>query len=179
MEYKAFRTLVEPYIKLWLGTALDMLPPGTNMMLPGFDVVPRINHLGIDLWDGKTGIELKCAYDRWGGRFPFPSRQIDEYCRQNPGLELFWAFAIYSLSREPCQIERAQLGDYIGEKNVWFLPWDWVRQFATHEAKTATFTYVRKKDFPPDDAFAKFEVERGILRVPRGSSLEKKLLAKP
>ena len=176
MNSRAFTTKVEMYHRLWLGNLLTL-----NLHFSG----------GIDLYDDAIGVELKCRYQRWNHSFAVGARQISRFQEDNQGKELFWAFLFYDLENPPRRIRRRDIGKHIFEREVWLLPWDWIKQFPISTPKTGPYVYVHRKDFPGLDYFtpldSRLEVEGTVpsqkpkvidylIYVPKGySSLEERL----
>ena len=149
--------------KKWLSSVLNM-PYSSN----GF---------GIDFLDDRLGIELKCRYDRYTPNFAVHEYQVDHFLEKNPGRELFWAFLVYGLTKTPSDIRGRDIGKFVSSRHVWFLEWDWVRQFPVSYPETGPYRYVHaNKDFPPEEEFTRLEEQGGILYLPKGSTLEHKLV---
>jgi hypothetical protein len=163
MKGRALTTISEGCHRSWLSEVLH---------------VPRDPTAGgIDLADGRLGIELKCRYRRWDPRWTVHDYQRMHFRRQNPGVSLYWAFLLYGLSVDPRRLRTSkQLADAVTERECWILPWAWVGQFPLFQPKTGPYRYVPQKDIPNGSYFKKHEVTGGKLYLPRGhSQLEERL----
>jgi hypothetical protein len=157
---RAFTSRIEMCHKRWLAKVLDM-----DYSVNG----------GIDLLDDEKGIELKCRYKRWYPHFAVHEYEINKFEEENHDKKLFWGFLVYNLATEPKKIGKKNIDNIVSERNIWFMDWDYVRQFPSYHPKTGPYVYVTKNKFPPDETFQRFERKGGNLYVPKGSLLEKEL----
>ena len=155
MDGRSFANLVERYHKVWLGVALSMLPIGAifpldyNHKKRVFDITPHIpDYEQIDLQSDEIGIEMKCRCTIFEPRFDVYAHQIPDYEAVHPDKTLYWAFLFYDLLRLRKNLTKANLKRSIGRREVWFLEWDFVKQFPEHIGTTGNHVYVRKRDFP-------------------------------
>ena len=152
MNPRAFTTRIEMYHRLWLSRLLDLTPHFNG---------------GIDLYDDKVGIELKCRYQKWNHGFAVDARQISKFEEENNEKELFWAFLFYDLKNPPRRIKNKDIGSHISDREVWFLPWDWIKPFPVSEPKTGPYVYIHRTDFPNSGYFhcldSRFEAEREVV----------------
>lgn len=130
---------------------------------------------GIDLVDEHTGIELKSRLQAYSKNFAVHAYQVDEYQAQLPNRNLYWAFLFYNLRKPVQEIEAADVGKNVATREVWFIDWDWIRQFPISSAKTGPYIYVHKRNFPSSDNFYKIKEKGGTLYVPKNSFLEERL----
>lgn len=130
---------------------------------------------GIDLVDGKIGVELKSRLQRYSLNFAVHAYQIDEYPAQLPNHSLYWAFLYYDLRKSVKDIEAEEISETIKFREVWFFDWDWIRKFSASPAKTGPYVYVHKRNFPPEDHFCKMKEKGGTLYVPKNSILEERV----
>jgi hypothetical protein len=148
---RSFPSRVELCHNLWLAEAFDL----------------GVNDRGIDLADKDLGIELKCRYDKWKtAGYAVHSYQVRDFEEQNPGKNLFWAFVLYALSKQPKDIGmKEDVDKCITKKEAWFLPWDWIKQFPVSCPKTGPYIYVSRKKLPDQAEFSTFRKEGGTLYV--------------
>jgi hypothetical protein len=81
----------------------------------------------------------------------------------------------YKLSKSVNEIDDNKYGSgleaLVTEREVWFLPWDWIDQFSVSYVKTGPYVYVNSKKFPCSDYFEDFFEHKGLLHVPNDSKL--------
>lgn len=156
MDPREFRSRIDYCHREWLSNILG-IKLSTNS--------------GIDLIDEEIGIELKSRYDFWHSTFAVHYYQVDQFKDENQDKELFWAFLIYGLKIPPRKIKSRDVDQIVTNRNVWFFPWDWIKQFDVWYPKTGPYIYVHKKDFPPNNKFRRFRRKGGVLYVPQDSML--------
>jgi len=78
----------------------------------------------------------------------------------------------------PKKIRNHNIEKLVSSREVWFLEWDWVKQFPVSYPKTGPYVYVNKSLFPDEDSFDRFDKERGTLFLPKDSILEERLIQK-
>lgn len=157
MKGRALTTLSEQCHRAWLSEVFH---------------IPRDATLGgIDLADGKVGIELKCRYDRWSPHFTIHAYQRRQFREENVGAKLYWAFLLYGLHTPAEKIRGSDITPYVSQRDCWLLPWSWVGQFPVSHPKTGPYIYVGKKDFPPNGYFIQKNVEGGRLYLPHHEPL--------
>lgn len=164
MNPRVFTSLVETYHLQWLESTLQ--PAGINQ---------HNQDVGIDLTGPGVGIELKSRLQKYSPNFAVHAYQIDTYPALLPNHTLYWAFLVYDLQKPIDAIQPEEIPTVITNREVWFLDWNWIRQFPTSNAKTGPYVYVHKNQFPLSDHFSTMEENGGILHIPRNSLLEEKL----
>ncbi|MBW3011936.1 hypothetical protein KY311_02020 [Candidatus Woesearchaeota archaeon] len=137
--------------------------------------VPVSYNGGIDLADNDVGIELKCRYEIYNHSFAVHEYQIEQFQKENPGKHLFWAFLIYGLKMSPKRIGNHNIGRLIQKREVWFIDWDWVRQFPVSYPKTGPYVYVKEENFPDRKTMKRFSKKGGTLYLPDNCVLEERL----
>jgi len=162
MRPEGFKTRIERPNKLWLASFLGM--------------VPSTGSGGIDLLSEEIGIELKCRYLKYiQHNYACCEKEYQNFPNCYPQRELYWAFLLYGLNKEPREIEksRVNLERYITERVVKFVPWDFVQPFpVSYPERSGPFRYVGQKHLPPEESFHLFEQGKTKLYVPKDSSLE-------
>jgi hypothetical protein len=164
MNPRVFTNSVEWHHLAWLKELLQLEHPHNT------DI-----ESGIDLVDGKIGLELKSRLQKYSLNFAVHAYQVDEYPAQLPHHALYWAFLYYDLSKPVKELEVEEIADTITEREVWFFDWDWIRPFSISPAKTGPYIYVHKRDFPPEENFIKMKEKGGTLYVPKNRELEERL----
>ncbi|HTZ41669.1 MAG TPA: hypothetical protein VMC07_00470 [Candidatus Omnitrophota bacterium] len=161
MNQNSFKTISEGHNKRWLSPKIG---------------IPAQFGGGIDFLDDFFAIELKGGNKSYHDSFAVHSYQIGGFKRAYPGREFFWAFLLYDTTKPICDMtESENIAKFMVDRDVWFLEWDWIRQFPVHYAPTGPYVYPKKKDFPADNYFRKIKVQGGRLYVPNDSSLDWKL----
>ena len=165
-----FRGEIDRYHKRWLAEVTG---------------IPGNGHIGIDLLDKssteedttpKFGIEIKARNKLYAKHWAVNNEQVEQYPKDYPQRELFWAFTLYRLTKSVTEIKMDEdLEQLITEREIWFLPWDWIRTFPISTPKTGPYRYAAKPKFPLQNTFTTFQEKNGTLYIPIGSTLEKKL----
>ena len=163
MNYRAFTTLVEICHRGWVSTATG---------------IPVSSRNGVDLLDHEVGIELKGRLRTYSEHIAVHNYQVNQFPREHPDRELYWGFLFYELSKpvERIWLYERDLNKFITDREVWFLPWNWIRQFRVHRPETGPYRYVSKKRFPPEKKFERVDCSGGRLYLPRDSLLEQKII---
>ena len=160
MESRSFTTKGELSHRLWLSDVLG-IPYSTNG--------------GIDLVDDQVGVELKARYRIYTHKFTVHAYQVEQFKKENPGKELYWAFLLYDLDRDVRKVGK-NIERTVTRRDVVFLPWDFVKQFPIATPKTGPYIYVPERDFPSKKEFKRLRRSGGILFLPNGSLLEARLV---
>jgi len=165
MDSDVFKSLVGFYNCEWLSNRLLIKRGESNS--------------GIDLVDDPyfLGIELKSKDRHFNPRnFAVDNRQVRQYPRQNPGHILYWAFMIYSSQKRPEELKpEDRLQGLLQDREVWFLPWEWIRRFQIHSCKTADYRYPSLRSFPKNNYFRTQQVESGTFHMPKGMAIDKRM----
>jgi hypothetical protein len=164
MDSRSFTTKMEQFHREWLSKATG-IPYSTND--------------GIDLSNDKVSIEIKCRCDIYHHHFVIHEYQFDAFKKENPDKELFWAFILYGLTKNVKEMTDKNLENYVTFRQVWFLPWNWAKQFPVSNPKTGPYVYVPVYALPLDESYHKIRKEKGILRIPKNTVLEDILINKP
>lgn len=138
--------------------------------------IPCTKNGGIDLYDPDLGIgvEVKSRYVKYTNKFAVALYQADDFRKDNPSAELYWAFVLYDLKKEPSRIDD-NADDYIFGRKVFFTDWDFVRRFPVSDVKTGPFIYV------PASTFASIGSTQIIkshakVSIPKDTSLERLII---
>ena len=161
MKPRRFTTKVEITHKSYLAHLLGMTPSrGT----------------GIYLLSEEIGIELKCRYSKYiKHNYACCENEYQNFPGRYPNRELYLAFLIYGLSREPKEIpkERLNLEPYVTERIVKFVQWDFIANIpVSSPKKSGPFRYVSISSLPSDGDFNLFEEGKTRLYIPKESKLE-------
>lgn len=161
MDPQSFRTICAYHQATWLSDQLKLTPANGQG--------------GIDAADDKIAIEMKNRLRDWYHSWPIHAYQITKFPRENRGKEMFWAFLLYDLTKTVPSIRNRDLPGAILNREVWMMPWKWVKKFPVHRPKTGPYVYVHHKDLPDRNYFSRFQRSHGALYVPKDSSLEERL----
>jgi len=163
VNHRRFTTVIEQTHKKWLGYVLGM--------------ETSTGEGGIDLVDEEFGIELKSRLKTWKHGWAVDARQVDKFPLSYPTQELYWAFLIYGLNKEPSRIREGtkDLSRYVTDREIRFLPWDFIQQFKVTNPRTGPYRHVTRTRFPREDYFIERKIGSNVLFVPRDSNLEKRL----
>ena len=165
MHDALFRWKIEVYHKKWLGDALW---------------IPGNGRLGIDLLNNSFAIELKSKMRGYPKQFAVNADQVDSFPAQEEyeGREFYWAFMFYSFSKKVKEIdEKEDLEALVTEREVWCMPWDWIRKFPiSRPKKTGPFHYVARHQLPDPSTMTTFEETKGKIYTPQDSDLETYLI---
>lgn len=177
MESRTFTGEIERYHKRWLANALW---------------VPGNGHLGVDLLsptyvceqdpqathsDG-FAIELKSKMKGYPRNFAVNADQVNDFPKEDPTMEFYWAFMFYSFSKKVKDTKKAEdLEALVTEREVWCIPWNWIRQFPISKPqRSGPFRYVPGHRLPKGNKITTFLEEKGKIYVPKNSSLETHLM---
>ncbi len=130
---------------------------------------------GIDLADDTLGVEMKGRYQKYSSVWAVHQYQVAQFREENPEKELYWAFLLYDLNPPLDKIKSSSFDRFVSERHVWFFQWDWIRQFAVSYPKTGPYVQINKNNFPSNKTFTRATFKRGILYVPKHSSLEERI----
>ena len=174
MDDTVFRGKIERYHKQWLGNALW---------------VPGNGHLGIDLlsytdlyedasYSEDFAIEFKSKMVRYPQQFAVNADQVNDFPKEYPGRDFYWAFMSYSFSKKVKEVSDTEdLEALVTQREVWCMPWNWIRKFPISKPKkSGPFRYVPKKTLPNPNKMTIFEEEKGRIYVQKNSTLESHLI---
>ena len=159
MNPRRFTSLIGQVHVDWLGQAFHLS-------------IPR--HSGIDLTDEQVGLEVKSRYGKYSKRWAVHHYQYKLFQDENPDKELFWAFVLYNLSREPSEIQHNRVKMYIQNLQAWVIPWKSITEFPVSKVKTGPYYYPSSNIFKQMN-LQPFQTPKGIIYFPRGSVLERRL----
>jgi hypothetical protein len=161
MNRKAFASKIEVVNRRWTGETFH---------------IPIPERTGIDLADDEIGIEIKSRMSIYANSYAIHAYQIKKFERENRGKKLFWGFFNYTLSKPVKKVKETEsLTDLIIAREVIFLPWNWIKTFPISHPKTGPYVYAHAKDFPSKEDMIRYEFERAVTYLPKGSLLEEKL----
>jgi len=161
MDYRSFTTVCSFYHAAWLADQLSLT---------------RTNGSGgIDAADAEIGVELKNRVRTWYPSWTIHAYQIKQFPKQNKGKELFWGFLLYGLTKTVPRVRHRDFPQVITDREIWLMPWEWVKKFPVHHPKTGPYVYVKQKQLPDKGYFARFQRKHGEIFVPKDSSLEDRL----
>lgn len=165
MKSRAFTTFIGTCHEEWLSKIFD---------------VPRTDSSGkIDLANDILGIESKARYVKWCHRYAVAAYQFPLFRRQNPTQDLYWAFILYNLVKEPRKIKKSEdLEPLVSKREAWFFDWDWIKQFPiSRKRKTGRYRYPPIKVIrEQQEGFREITIDKNTLYVPRDTPLEKRLV---
>ena len=165
MDYQSFKPICAMYNESWLGRTLGLKRSGRQGV--------------IDLRDDEFAVEMKGRSRTWYPGWVVNADQIDEYVEQNSPRPMFWAFMLYDISRTIPSITPSQVSSVIKRRNVWILPWDWIRKFPITRPPTGPYVHAHQKDLPNGHYFRRYRRQafrqRGFIYVPKNCLLEDRL----
>ena len=111
-------------------------------------------------------------------QFAVNADQVDDFQKEYPEREFYWAFMFYTFSQKVKTVSiRDDLESFVTEREVWCMPWDWVKQFLiSRQKKSGPFRYVPKHQLPNPNTMTIFNENKGNIYVPKDSNLETYLI---
>jgi len=164
MKPRAFTTVGERSHKLWLERVFG---------------IEYTRGPGIDFFDDRIAVELKCRDKTWAHNWAVHHYQIKDFEERYKGIELFWAFLLYQLNERPVSIRgnRKSVEPFVDHRELYLFNWDWIKQFPVSYPKTGPYVYVHKSDFPDESNFARVESEGSVIFLPKNTLLEERVLS--
>lgn len=165
MDSNIAKSLIGLYNCIWLSETL-LLERGES-------------NSGIDIYDEshRIGVELK-SKDRFykPRNFAVKNAQVRLYPRENPDSTLYWAFMLYSSKKRPQKItSKDKLEELLHEREVWFLPWEWMRKYPVCRGEGEDYRYPPLRDFPKNGYFRIQDVDGGVFHIPKGTIIDKRV----
>ncbi|MSR86116.1 hypothetical protein EXS74_01840 [Candidatus Woesearchaeota archaeon] len=176
MNPRDFTGEIERYHKRWLANALWV--PGNGHH--GIDLLSKTEYDGDAEYSDGFAIEFKSKIIKPGypKLFAVNADQVNDFPQETQEMEFYWAFMFYTFAKEVKDVKKGEdLETLVTEREVWCIPWDWIRQFPVHNPKhSGPFRYVPKHRLPPPNEMTIFEEEKGRIYVPKNSNLETHLI---
>ena len=121
---------------------------------------------GIDLAGDDCAVEMKTCWKKYNPKFTIHNYQVNDFLRDNPGKELFWAFLYYD-------VRATRNGWAPRDRETWIVPWEFAASLPVRITPHESYRYVRGLRFPY--AFTAFQRRGGVIHVPQSSLLEERL----
>jgi hypothetical protein len=136
---------------------------------------------GIDLKGEKCDIEIKFTLLDSAGKYPYSWTVQNHQLKYGAKKRAYWGLGTYKLSVDVSSIrttDEQRLEELVIERELWLIPWDWMKQYkpnkvtghTDHSSWKNVFRYPKFNMLPKTTQTA--HVEKGIVHITSGVNPE-------
>ena len=163
MDSNVYKNCIQWVHHKWLGKLLRLESDGKY---------------GIDLSDNAIGIEVKARHRTYAHQgWTLAAHQYDNFPRDNPTLELYWAFILYDLTKPIAELPfpDPHLSRRVRQREIWMQPWSFADAIPVANPKTGPYKYARPSRVIEANNYRTKKVRGGTLHLPKKTTLEERV----